>query len=286
MKSWLISVLISFSYSYAFSTPLEVEKKDYSCHQETIDRVPYSYCIRQVDRNLNQDIIYFFHGLNGNEETWFTQYLGTKMIQGQWNRKGYKPTIITISFGASWLLVDNKRIGLLPLFVGRIMPYLESKVGGLQAGRRMLIGQSMGGFNAVQASLQHPGLFSKVALLCPALTTLGPFASDDEISEYIRRNKADPVLIAEMIKITRMAFEDQEDWERHDPMKLISRKTLTQRPRFHISIGVTDEYGFFEGSWVFTKQGFKNLFFFDWMPVIGGHCNFSRTSASNFIMGE
>lgn len=286
MKSWLVSISIIFSYGFAFSAPVEAESKDYSCHQESFDQIPFKYCIRHVDRTQTQDVVYFFHGLNGNEETWFTQFLGTKMIQGYWNRKGYKPTVITVSFGTSWLLVNSKRVGLLSLFVNRIMPFLEGQVGGLQNGRRMLIGQSMGGFNAVQASLQHPELFTKVALLCPALTTLGPFASEEEITDYIRRNKADPALIAEMLQITRKAFESQEDWELHDPMKLISQKTLTSRPRFHISIGVTDEYGFFEGSWVFTRNGFKNLFFFDWMPVIGGHCNFSRTSASKFIMGE
>lgn len=287
MKSWLLSISIIFTFSFAHSTPPDFNKtSDYSCQQEVMDQVPFSYCIRNVDRTQTSDVIYFFHGLNGGADTWFTQYLGTRMMHEYWNQKGYKPTIITISFGSSWLLVNTRRSQLLPLFIEKIMPFLESKIGGLQTGRRMLIGQSMGGFNAVQASLQHPELFSKVALLCPALTTLGPFASEEEIAEYIRRNKADPALIADMVKLTRLAFENQSDWERHDPMKLVSRSSPFRRPQFHISIGVTDEYGFFEGSWVFTKLGLRNFFFFDWMPVIGGHCNFSRVSASKFIMGE
>lgn len=286
MKSWLLSVSIIFGYSFAYAAPLEIESKDHYCSKETLDQVPFNYCIRQVDRSLTQDVVYFFHGLNGNAETWFTQYLGTKMIQGYWNRNDYKPTVITISFGTSWLLVNSHRSRLLPLFINKILPYLESKVGGLQSGRRMLIGQSMGGFNAVQASLQHPELFSKVALLCPALTTLGPFATDEEVLEYIKRNKADPALIANMLRITRQAFADPSEWDRHNPMKLVGQWTSVKRPQFHISIGLTDEYGFFEGSMEFTRLGLKNFFYFDWMPVIGGHCNFSRLAASKFIMGD
>lgn len=274
---------------FAQTTPedeIQEEKKNYSCASDTAQGVPFNYCYRNADATNNDDIIYFFHGLDGSAESWFTQCLGTLMVQKWWQLKGYKPRIVTISFGKQWLLVNNERFPLLPLFTNSIMPFLENKIGGLRQGHRHLIGESMGGFNAVEVALKKPGLFSRVALLCPAIPTIGPFSSPQEIENYIDRTGADRSLVQRMLKISQAVFVNNADWERHNPLTLIKKYHSSKRSKFLVSTGLWDNYGFQEGSAVFSRLANANSFYSIWIPVPGGHCNFNRYSTANFIMGD
>ncbi|MFV8259055.1 alpha/beta hydrolase-fold protein [Bdellovibrio bacteriovorus] len=256
------------------------------CDSEELQGVRFKYCYRDPDSANNNDIVYFFHGLNGSEKTWHRQFLGTRTIQDWWELRGYRPRIISVSFGPQWLLVNNKRYPLLPAFTRVIMPFVEKKVGGLKGGQRHIIGQSMGGFNAAEISLKNPGMFSKVALLCPALATISPFASDREIDAYIRRTGALRCQVEKMQRISQSVFVDKKDWDNHDPLRLISRYPKGKKPRFYVSIGRNDGYGFQEGSAAFIKGAQAFSFLFSWVPVPGPHCNFKRIGTANFIMGD
>lgn len=264
--------------------PLEIERKKYVCDSKTLQGVTFDYCYRLIDRSSTKDIVYFFHGLGGAADTWFTQCLGTQMLQKWWSIKGYRPMIVTISFGSQWLLADNSKNKLLPYFRNVAMPFLEKQVGGLQGGRRLLIGQSMGGMNAIEASLKYPGTFQRVALLCPAISSISPFSTSREIQDYISRTRAKPHLVEKMLRISKSVFTDQNDWDRHDPLRLI--RGSRNSPLFYLSIGSRDGYGFQEGSRRFVDIAKSRFFSFIWAPAIGGHCNFERRSSANFIMGE
>lgn len=279
----VLFIFILLPFSGQTAEPQPEYQSNYSCGVETQLGFKFNYCIRNVDRTKSKDIIYFFHGLAGNEETWFTQKLGTGILEQKWHFRGYDPTIVTISFGEIWLLVNNHRFPLLPYFKDVIVPFLENKIGGLGTGKRMLIGESMGGLNAVEASLQLPNLFFKVALLCPAITTLGPFASKDEIADYIKRTGAKPAYINLMLSISKQVFINQKDWDKHDPLKLLLKYPAT-KPKFYISTGLQDEYGLQEGSAQFNQIANQKKFKSQWIPIPGGHCSFDRRTAANFIM--
>lgn len=282
-------LLLYVSVSAFAQTPIEddiqIERRNFSCASDTIQGTNFSYCYRNTEAANNDDIVYFFHGLGGNAQTWFTQYLGTLMVQQWWQFRGYRPRIVTISFGKEWLLVNSKRSSLLPLFTNRIMPFLEKKMGGLRGGHRHLIGESMGGFNAVEAALKKPGLFSRVALLCPAITTIGPFSGPQEIARYIARTGASTLLVRRMLRISRPFFSDNADWEKHNPLTLVRNYNFSKRSKFYVSTGTWDSYGFQEGSEVFSRLANANSFFSIWVPVPGPHCNFNRYVTANFIMG-
>lgn len=265
---------------------IEAERRQYTCGAGNAQGVGYRFCYRKLNTTNSNDIIYFFHGLEGSEETWFTQYLGTLIIQKWWRHWGYRPRIVTISFGPEWLLVNNQRFPLLSLFKRNIMPILEEKMGGIKSGRRNLIGQSMGGFNAALAALKSPGSFSRVALLCPAIATVGPYSSNREIESYIERTGASRKLVDKMLSISRAVFIDQNDWRQHDPLALIQRYSSATKSKFHISVGVADDYGFQEGSEKFHKLAKAELFSSTWQLMPGGHCNFARQAAARFIMGD
>lgn len=265
---------------------IEIESRNYSCDTETLKGITFSYCLRNQEATNNDDIVYFFHGLNGSEKTWFRQIFGTWIIQKWWYLKGYKPRVVGVSFGRQWLLVNNKKFPLLPFFTKEIMPYLEKRMGGLRKGRRHIIGQSMGGYNGAVIALKNPGMFSRVALLCPAITTVGPYADAQDIDNYVYRTHASPRLVRKMLNISRSVFVNQQDWVNHDPIHLLKNYHSPKKSKFYLSIGMFDGYGFQEGAETFYRLANKNAFLSRWVPVPGGHCSFSRRATAYFIMGE
>lgn len=287
----IVLLLLNVSvFSYAFDESeirkeIEQERLRFTCGADSVQGVGFRFCYRNIETTNSDDIIYFFHGLEGSEETWFTQYFGTLMIQKWWKHWGYRPRIVTVSFGPQWLLVDNSRYPLLPLFVKGVLPLLESKVGGLRKGHRHLIGQSMGGFNAAEVSLKTAGIFNKVALLCPAIATVGPFDSSDKIEDYIRRTGASREKVQTMLQISRSVFIDQSDWTKHDPLLLL-KKPQIKKSRYFVSVGESDDYGFQEGAEEFVRISRHYKFQTRWIPVAGGHCQFNRKGTAHFFMGN
>lgn len=299
-KMLLLYVLVSFIFLlillliptkvFAQITPTEEEvqiaRSSFTCDSEKIEGISFDYCYRNADSTNNKDIVYFFHPLNGSAATWFTQYLGTLMVQQWWQYRDYKPRIVTISFGKHWLLVNNARFPFLRLFTNSIMPFLEKKMGGLGNGHRHLIGESMGGFSAAYLALKKPGLFSRVALLCPAITTIGPFSSNQEIENYIGRTGAFPFFVNKMLRISRSIFINNKDWDNHNPLTLLKKYNGSNKTKFYVSTGIWDNYGFQEGSEAFYRLARSHSFFSIWIPVPGWHCNFNRINTANFIMGD
>ncbi|WP_374030185.1 alpha/beta fold hydrolase [Bdellovibrio bacteriovorus] len=282
-----VLVWTSLAFSQETETEIiETESVDYVCGHETLKGVSFKYCLRDIDRRQTQDIVYYLHGLGGSEKSWFRQLFSTRIIQHRWKRNGYYPMVITVSFGKEWLLVNNRRHKLLPFFTKVAMPYLEKKVGGLKKGKRHLIGQSMGGFNALQLALKNPTLFNKVVLLCPAISTISPFADNREVWRYIFRTKAIPFFVRKMQKISQRAFINQKDWEQHDPLLLMRNFRGRIKPKMYLSVGMADGYGFQEGSRELYKLAQHDSFWFWWVPVFGGHCAFDRGTSANFIMGD
>jgi hypothetical protein len=257
------------------------------CDSQEISNLKFNFCLYDPQKsNKSSDIVYFFHGLEGSEKTWFTQVLGTRLIHNLWSHWGYNPRIITVSFGPQWILADNEKYGYLRFMRTIAIPYLEKKIGGLNQGHRHLIGQSMGGFNAAEFSLKFPGFFSKVALLCPAITSVGPYSSYKDLERYIKRTGADRNLVYDLIKIGREYFMDQEDWENNNPLSLIRNYQSPKKSKYLISVGVNDDYGFYEGSRKFKLIAKLKQFSAEMASVPGSHCSFSRWNVAKFIVNK
>lgn len=246
----------------------------------------YNYCVHTGNRQKTQDVVYYFHGLWGNARQFFDQRRDTSWVLKRWAQLGYEPSVVTISFGEIWLLVNNQKFPLLPVFQNEMMPFLEGQVGGLGSGRRLLMGESMGGFNASQASLQLPAIFSKVALLCPALTVIGPYSSEADIDKYIARTKALRSRVNLMLGISREVFADEADWQNHNPFNLLTRYSGLIRPVFFVSTGLQDEFGFQEGSAEFVKAAQAVGMSATWSPLAGGHCKYNREAVAQFFLSR
>jgi Predicted esterase len=257
----------------------------YYCNRQTLDEKSFRYCISEGNRRTTQDIIFFFHGMGRSERSYF-QDCDTQKLQRRMHEAGYYPTVITFSMGKEWILSEKKNTSSIKFFTHRVIPYLEAKVGGLRNGQRILVGKSMGGFNAAVVGLKQPDYFSKVALLCPAFSTVSPFGSRTDIWSYIRRTFAVLFLVNKALDVARAAFADNNEYKKNDPLKLVNSFDGRVKPKLFVSCGQQDFFGFQEGSKVFARAAEKKNFDVQYRPVMGGHCTFNKRATAHFIMED
>ncbi len=112
------------------------------------------YC---VSAGVSRDLLYVFHSAtDASVEAPEKQYVnGIESLNKLWSKAGLpRPITIALSWGPIWFLKDDK----FAAFQNEIVPVLEARF--VQSvGRRMLLGGSMGGFNAYLAWVQAPHLF-------------------------------------------------------------------------------------------------------------------------------
>src|SRR5262249_10145204 len=127
--------------------------------------VDWAYCVTRTEGSANPDVVFYLHGIFDDENRWSTEDLALG-IQSRWKDSGVQaPTVVAVNFGRVTLLTEkneSKLSGLLDVFLNDSIPYIE-RTHALAGGRRILYGESMGGFNALQAYLKAPELFSRVA---------------------------------------------------------------------------------------------------------------------------
>lgn len=257
----------------------------HTCGKDIAGGVEYRWCI---DRPLvgNNDVLYYLHGGGGNETSWTTATDNLE-IQKEWDFSHSKsPTVITVSFGASWLLTEVAKPdnpALFPIFTDDIMSHLESKLG-TPVGKRLLKGESMGGFNASQLWLKKPNSFSRVALVCPGISTIGPYSSKMAIAEFLDRNKPyiDLARVNELLEWTKWEFPTVQSWVDHDPLALI-QNGAKRSAELYVSCGEQDEYGFFEGAGKFSDLASVTGANVKWDPMAGGHCVSNAKAIADFL---
>ena len=247
-------------------------------------------CVHHADRSKNPDILWFFHGATGNEGNWGDpEYEEYVQIRERWKQRNLAPpTVISVSFGEHWMLTApwGRSPGLMKVFVELVMPNLERYAGGLGPGRRLLLGNSMGGYNASVMYLKHSDLFARVAAVCPAITTISPFASKSELWDYSRRTGANVLWVYHFMGIAGDLIGDEEAWPANDTLAIAKSvlKTNVRRPPFYISCGYEDELGFFEGASYLAKLVGEAKFPLRWQPMEGGHCPMDTTAVADFLM--
>ncbi len=255
-----------------------------SCEAST-NAKPWSHCIYRQVGSDNPDVIYFLHGAGSNSNA-YMQWAGLRAEMRLQNKK--MPTVIGVSFGAIWLLAEkneSRRSGLLPYFVETVMPFMENKIGGLK-GRRLLLTKSMGSFNGAQLVMKYPDLFSRAALICPAITTLSPFATNQEVNEFVRNTPgAQKLKVLGNIEMGLAYFPNKAAWAKADPL-VIGLELLNERtPPLYIASGRVDDYGFFGGSQQFAAIAqTKRVSSAIWAPNDGDHCVRDEAEISRFLM--
>jgi S-formylglutathione hydrolase FrmB len=247
-----------------------------------------TYCITTTDGSQNPDVLYFFHGRKQGEHAWLKSKW-TAQTREKWGVDA--PAIVTVSFGGNWLLVEKnsrERSGLYNVFANRVLPFMENQIqmfSPQSMGQRFLMGESMGGYNAVQMYLRNHQFFAKAALVCPAISTVSPFAGVKASWRYIKRTGASflKVFIGHMV--TRLFMPDQQAWEQNDPL-VLAQNMNEEYPPIFLSVGSEDSYGFQEGTARFVEIAKEKGVHVTWEPTKGGHCSFSPSSVAKFFKHE
>lgn len=247
---------------------------------------PYKYCIHvPADGKTNGQIAYSLHGRNLDEHTWNDDTYYTSMVQKYWTEHQLvPPTIVTVSFGPVWLLIpagQKPGSGLLQVFTNEVIPNVEARVG--QPLARILVGESMGGLNALIVGLTQNQMFRKVASLCPAVYIASPFASLEEMTNFIERTGADPKIIYGIVQLSKDYFVDEGEWKRASPIELIEKADPATAPEIYLSCGLYDAYGNYEGNDRLATRAMDRGFKIHWHPLYGGHCAMDINSLAEFL---
>jgi pimeloyl-ACP methyl ester carboxylesterase len=268
------------------STPEDDSHISTKCEKLTT-AIPWSYCISRDQDSQSEEVLYFFHGLAHDEKDW---RFGTRpiAIRQTWEAKHKPlPIAVAISFGPFWLLSEKNssaRSGLMNVLIDHVIPFIEKeKLGGLPR-KRLLYGESMGGFNATELVLTHPELWERAGIACPAIVNASPYSSQEELDRYIKRTGADPDYVKQAVDLSRAVFPDEESWETASPLLLAQTQLDETTPPLHVSCGDKDEYGFEEGAKAFADQARENGVDVTWQSLPGGHCTADPVALANFLI--
>lgn len=280
-------LLVSASTSLAYTYKRNVASIDSTCmHMKT--STDWSYCFTPgTGKNANK-LIYYFHGGGGSAKSWLDSHNYPEGIRQYWKENAIDfPSVIAVSFGPMWLLANrssNPKSGLYEVFQHEIVPFIESTLMKSKTKERIVIGESMGGFNAGTFALRNAKLFTKIALLCPALG-LEDQASFSDIKSYIEATGADASYAHFLFKTRDEYFPSWQEAHAESPMALLNQlDSEVQSPRFFLSCGDKDQYGFFEGAKQFVdilRQKRMNVI---WKAETGGkHCSLDLDELNKFL---
>ena len=157
------------------------------------------YCLQRSHPELTQEqgepVAYFLHGIFSNENTWKKNGY-SKTVEEVVAEGGFKPmTFVSFETSALSYFIDRrlKKQGAFAFetwMMSEFLPHIE-KTHGVCAKRecRALIGNSMGGMGSLHLSLNHPEMFSVVAVNSPALLPYNIFDLWSTWFDYMDRTR-------------------------------------------------------------------------------------------------
>lgn len=257
--------------------------------------LPGGYCIHKPTHHPSRDILYHLHGKGGSQADWADRFYYPEQIRQEWKtRRYYLPTVISVSFGPIWLLSEQNASpysGLFEKFTRQVMPQLEAALGGLR-GRRLVMGESMGGFNTLQLALKTH-LFDKAAALCAPVSEVSPFAAPEVLQAYAEKSAAfeyyktsQPNLVFDSVReaatLAKGFFPTEADYSRGNPLTL-ARTSRTGTP-LYLAAGYYDKYALYEGTEKLVGVLQSRRWPVEWHAQWGGHCAMDIPSLARFLV--
>lgn len=162
-----------------------------------------------------------------------------------------------------------------------ILPLIKTHLMNGRVDKLFIVGHSMGAFIAGTVALQNISLFSKVALLCPALGNEG-----NDVDSYVKQTGALLPFAQYLFKIRSQFFLSPAIEAAASPVVLIQKVFPGKNgPQLFLSSGDQDQYGFYYGANVFVKYATVNGFQTIWKPVaLGQHCSVDTDALAAFLL--
>lgn len=246
------------------------------CAQETAP-VFWRYCVHRSPGSTSRDLLVHFHGRRGTERWWNDATYYPAELYAHWKTAGEQPpTVVSISFGPLWLLVGDTGEAFESVFE-RARAHAADWAGH-DFDRHLLVGESMGGYNALLAGLDGKDRFDRVAALCPPLSAESPFGW----GTLTRMGESSSREAFMLLAFSRAFFEDDEHWRRTDPIpRILAGEDF--EPRLHLSCGERDPWGCAVGGDALVRglrtQGDAP----DWTLLPAGHCAIDTQRVAAFL---
>ena len=283
----LVSTLVYQRLAFGASVyvPEKIDTVAMSCFTEA-EPIPWSYCIHKERGSNSRDVLYYFHARKGNETWWNDSNYHSGKLYKVWREEGVPaPTVVSISFGALWVLTetdDDGHGGLYTLFTQQVIPVIEKKLAAYD-GKRMLAGISMGGYNSLIVAMKNKYFFHKAAALCAPLYAGshhdGPWAT---LKKYFDSDIHWQRALM-LWGFSKQAYPRKSDWQNNDPLALSSRFDPAGAPELYISCGKKDDWGCLQGTHILVKQIRKNHGNVNFVARPGGHCDIDHRSLALFL---
>jgi len=220
------------------------------CKKRYIAGYNVSWCIESVAGSTSQDIVYFFHGIGGSEQSW--QTLPVHQVRPLLKTN---PTVINVSFGQEWFLSDVGfvRLSRLEAFTKEIQPVIESYLP-FEVKRRVAMGESMGGYNALRLANRELNQFDHLVALCPAIIAYNVYWSGQKKSDYLEKHPyMDGNILWKLTPFAVWEFPSPKIWNQNNPLYMIQTDGLPLPPTL-LTSNAEDQYGFDDGIHQFTKM--------------------------------
>ncbi len=259
--------------------PLPIASIEMTCFSET-EPVAYSFCVNRAAGSKSADVVYHLHGRHGAATWWNDSSYYSGEVNRLWAERGVEPPIVVgVSFGPVWLLVGELGRVFAEVVVPRVERELRHPVG-----RRMVVGESMGGVNALLVGLKSKQLFTRVAALCAPLPTVAPFSSASQLIAYVDRSKTSWRRAATLLALARTYYPSNEFWRENNPVPLAGAYSAEEGgPAFYLSCGQRDEWGCLEGNEVVRRALERSGAAVEWHLTAGGHCDVDTSSLATFL---
>jgi pimeloyl-ACP methyl ester carboxylesterase len=221
------------------------------CKSEFIDGISASWCVESEIGKQSDQVVYYLHGIMDDEYRWSKTAIRSALYMTAIGQNKVLPTVVSISIGKFWFLTPDRRfLGVLDsnlkVVAESIIPRIEKDLN-IEIKSRIIVGESMGSFNAFQIAANYPSMWSKAAMLCPAFLPVGPHSSPLEMAAYLKRNPhAEAKKLLAVFPLALIDFPTTNSWNLNNPI-LIS-KYLNAFPVSFIASNGWDQYGFNEGA--------------------------------------
>jgi pimeloyl-ACP methyl ester carboxylesterase len=250
-------------------------------------KLPWRYCVTTTAGSASRTILYFLHGHGHDAEDWARSRDYKKIIRRDWKEAGVQaPIVVSVSFGGFWLLIDKNQSplsGLLEYFKTDMMPVVEKGLALNGPPRRLLMGESMGGFNAAQVVMKYPGDFERAALTCPAVADLSPYPTKEALKAYKSEPGVNPLKVKLMLYLARKVYKTEADWRASDPFTIGMTLLGPATPPLLISSGDRDQYGLYKSDEKFATLARAQGVDVTYTPMHGGHCSADPEAIARFL---
>ena len=239
------------------------DSEDFSIEHQRI-------CVTQDPGDASEYVIYFFHGLNGSPDEMGKGKM-LAFLNAYWEKQlpGKKPAIIGYSLGGRTNLALPGRLKKL---MQEVFPHIEQSNLHFQPKFRTAIGLSMGGFNTFQLQMEDVNYFKKTAILCPALPSISPWSTSDEVAAYRKRTGASWFYVTLMLQGVSDSYHGNQ--AEFLPFAPYARMAAHQGTfgNLYLTAETEDEFGFQEGAAHLMEVAIASASTVEWHLRPGGHC--------------